>query len=243
MDNIRKLHTNAINLLSLIPHLQYLLPLKHPNSSLQSPFGQSPPIYKMFHQPPIIRTKPDRDTFLNLLLDLCNLIIHILANRRPTVIYRVHGTGAEKSDGLIDMVLRDDGRKRDFGKGFGDTDDGFELADCDGDAGTFVGVLFDLVDLFADFDKVGGKLLRGFVVEARGATGFGEADVRAHFVDGDFPFGTIRNGSVDVNVQHVLCHSLLLAKIQVLGLSTLSRAASWVSLTIKIKSKRERIVV
>ena len=197
----------------------------------------------MFHQPPIIRTKPNRDTFLNLLLDLCNLIIHILANRRATIIYRVHGTRAEKSYGLIDMVLCDDGRKRHFGEGFGDANDGFELADRDGDAGTFVGVLFDLVDLFADFDKVGGKLLGGFVVEMRGATGFGEADVRAHFVDGDFPFGTIRNGSVDVDVQHVLCHSLLLAKRQVLWLSTLSRTASWVSLTMKIKSKRERMVV
>lgn len=40
-----------------------------------------------------------------------------------------------------------DGGERDFGEGFGDADDSFELADGDGDGRSRVGVEFDAVHL------------------------------------------------------------------------------------------------
>lgn len=44
----------------------------------------------------------------------------------------------------------------DFGKGFGDTDDSFELTDCNGDRGAGIGFEFSGVDLLADRDEVRG---------------------------------------------------------------------------------------
>jgi hypothetical protein len=54
----------------------------------------------------------------------------------------------------------------DFGEGFGDTDYGLELTDCDWDGGTGVGFEFCGVDLLADGDEMGGKLFGCFRREA-----------------------------------------------------------------------------
>lgn len=62
-----------------------------------------------------------------------------------------------------------DGGEGEFGEGFGDADDGFELADCDGDAGAGVGGDFGGVHLAADGDEVGRELFAGFGGEARRA--------------------------------------------------------------------------
>ena len=64
------------------------------------------------------------------------------------------------------MVFGSYGGKGEFGKGFRDADYGFELADCDGDAGA--GVCSDLgrMDLPAYGNEVGRKLFAGFGGEA-----------------------------------------------------------------------------
>lgn len=70
------------------------------------------------------------------------------------------------------MGFGGDGGEGEFGEGFGDADDGFELADCDGDAGAGVGGDFGGVDLAADGDEVGRELFAGFGGEAgRAASG------------------------------------------------------------------------
>ena len=53
-----------------------------------------------------------------------------------------------------------------FGEGFGDADYGFELADCDGDAGAGVCGDFGRVDLPADGNEVGRKLFASLGGEA-----------------------------------------------------------------------------
>lgn len=65
------------------------------------------------------------------------------------------------------------GGEGEFGEGFGDADDGFELADGDGDRGAGGGGEFGAVDLAADGDEVGGELFAGFGGEAGGATADG----------------------------------------------------------------------
>ena len=60
------------------------------------------------------------------------------------------------------MGFEGDGGECEFGEGFGDADDGFELTDCDGDAGTGVGGDFGRMDLPADGDEVGRELFAGF---------------------------------------------------------------------------------
>lgn len=67
------------------------------------------------------------------------------------------------------MGLGGDGREGEFGEGFGDADDGFELADSDGDGGAGVGGEFGAVNLAADGDEVGGEFFGGFGGEAGGA--------------------------------------------------------------------------
>jgi len=54
----------------------------------------------------------------------------------------------------------------DFGEGFGDTDYGFELTDCDWDGGTGIGFEFGGVDLLADGDEVRGEFFGCFRGEA-----------------------------------------------------------------------------
>lgn len=62
-----------------------------------------------------------------------------------------------------------DGAQGEFREGFGDADDGFELADGDGDRRADVGGLFGLGDAVADGDEVGGELFGGGGGEAGGA--------------------------------------------------------------------------
>ena len=64
------------------------------------------------------------------------------------------------------MVFGGYGGKGEFGEGFGDADDGFELADGDRDAGAGVCGDFGRVDLPADGDEVGRELFAGFGGEA-----------------------------------------------------------------------------
>ena len=61
------------------------------------------------------------------------------------------------------------GLEGEFCEGFGDADDGFELADCDGDGGARVGGEFGGVDLPTDGDEVGGELFGGGGGETGGA--------------------------------------------------------------------------
>ena len=68
------------------------------------------------------------------------------------------------------MGFRGDGRQGEFGEGFGDADDGFELADCDGDAGAGVGGYLGGVHLPADGNEVGREFFAGFGGEAGRAT-------------------------------------------------------------------------
>ena len=59
-----------------------------------------------------------------------------------------------------------DGGEGEFGEGFGDADDGFELADRDGDARAGVCGDFGRVDLPADGNEMGRELFAGFGGEA-----------------------------------------------------------------------------
>lgn len=52
---------------------------------------------------------------------------------RDSLLDGVHGGCEEETDGFVDVVFVRDGGEGDFGEGFGDTDDGFELTDGDGD--------------------------------------------------------------------------------------------------------------
>ena len=72
------------------------------------------------------------------------------------------------------MGFRGEDGEGEFGEGFGDADDGFELADCDGDAGARVGGDLGGVHLSADGNEVGGEFFAGFGGEAgRAASGCG----------------------------------------------------------------------
>lgn len=67
------------------------------------------------------------------------------------------------------MGFGGNGREGDFGEGFRYADDGFELADGDGDGGAGVGREFGAVDLAADGNEMGGKFFGGFGGEAGSA--------------------------------------------------------------------------
>lgn len=70
------------------------------------------------------------------------------------------------------MGFRGDGGEGEFGEGFRDADDGFELADCDGDAGARVGGYLGRVHLSADGNEVRREFFAGFGGEAgRAASG------------------------------------------------------------------------
>ena len=59
-----------------------------------------------------------------------------------------------------------DGGEGELGEGLGDADDGFELADRDGDAGARVGGQLGRVHLAPDGDEVGREFFAGFGGEA-----------------------------------------------------------------------------
>lgn len=71
------------------------------------------------------------------------------------MLYGVHGRSEEESDGFVDVLLCGDGGELELCEGFGDTDDGFELTDCDWDRGSLICVHFCLAYLLADGDEVG----------------------------------------------------------------------------------------
>lgn len=60
------------------------------------------------------------------------------------------------------MRFKGDGREGEFGERFCDTDNSFELTDCDWDAGARVGADFCGMNLSTDGDEVGGELFAGF---------------------------------------------------------------------------------
>lgn len=64
------------------------------------------------------------------------------------------------------MGFESDGGEGKFGEGLGDADDGFELADRDGDGRAGGGGDFGGVDLAPDGDEVGGELFARFRGEA-----------------------------------------------------------------------------
>ena len=57
-----------------------------------------------------------------------------------------------------------------LGQRLGYSDDGFELADRDGDAGPSGGEKFGCVDLFSDGDEIGGEFFGGGGGEAGSAS-------------------------------------------------------------------------
>lgn len=60
------------------------------------------------------------------------------------------------------MRLGGNGRERKLGQRLGDTDNGLELTDGDGDGRARVGLNFGSMNLTADGNKVGRQLLCGF---------------------------------------------------------------------------------
>ena len=90
------------------------------------------------------------------------------------------------------MGFRGDGGEGEFGEGFGDADDGFELADGDGDAGARVGGYFGRVHLPPDGDEVGGEFFAGFG---------GEAGRAASGCDGNVSVGLGRQGGLAYDLQ------------------------------------------
>lgn len=142
----------------------------------------------------------------------------------------VHGRSEEEANGFVDVGFRGDGGEREFGEGFGDADDGFELADRDGDAGARVGGDFGRVDLSPDGDEVGRELFARFGGEAgRAASGgffllellegkregalflrFAVADVPLHLVDRNLGFYLFfHSSSSHLNAHHMTRYPLI----------------------------------
>lgn len=96
-----------------------------------------------------------------------DLLVQLLAALVGALVHGVHGGREEEADGLVDVGLGGDGGQADLGERFGDADDGFELADGDGDGGARVGLEFGGVHLLADGDEVGGEFLGGFSGKVR----------------------------------------------------------------------------
>ena len=78
----------------------------------------------------------------------------------------IHGRCQEETDGFVDVRLERYGREGEFGKGFGNSDDGFELANGDGDGGAGGGGNFSRAYLPTDGDEMRGELFTGFGGEA-----------------------------------------------------------------------------
>ena len=86
---------------------------------------------KLPHETLIARAPPDRQSALQLLLDRLDLGLQLGAGHPVCGAAGgdgVHGGVFEEADGLFDVVRLDGGGEGDFGDGFGDPDDGFELA-------------------------------------------------------------------------------------------------------------------
>lgn len=98
-----------------------------------------------------------------LFLDLAHFVHEFSIRAHPTCAFTlrhgVHGTGEEEPDGLVDMVFLGDGRQCHLGEGLGDTDDGLQLTDSDGDGRAHVAVPLGASDAVADRDEVGRKFL------------------------------------------------------------------------------------
>ena len=127
------------------------------------------------------------------------------------------------------MVFGGYGGKGELGEGFGDADDGFELADGDGDAGARVCGDFGRVDLPADGDEVGRELFAGFGGEAgraaseihgelccflwkaeRSCLRFAIADVPLHLLNRDFSFCLLLHSpSSHLDAHHMSRYSLI----------------------------------
>lgn len=116
----------------------------------------SPPIDKLSPQRPQTRTPANRQPPPQLLLHFAHLL-HQLSAALARVLAlgnRVHRTGQEETDGFVNMCFGRDGREGEFGERLGDADDGFELADRDGDRAACVGGGFRRCDAAPDRDEV-----------------------------------------------------------------------------------------
>ena len=129
------------------------------------------------------------------------------------------------------MFFRRYGREGEFGEGFRDADDGFELADCDRDAGADVSLGFGGRDAAADGDEVAGELLGGGGGEARGAAAvvsllatvrtweggkegnsrLAEAYISLHLLDGDLNIDLLLEPLTPLVDIHDVLRDLLIA--------------------------------
>lgn len=142
-----------------------------------------PTRHKLPPQRPQTRTPPNRQSPAQLLLHLPNLLHQLSIPTHTTtdtagalaLCDGIHGGGEEETNGFIDVRFVGDRGQSEFGEGFGDADDGLELAHSDGDGGADVGGFFGLRHAVADRDEMGGELFGGGGGEARGApsVGFG----------------------------------------------------------------------
>jgi len=203
-------------------HLHRLPPLQHHQRPIQRLFAIPPPLHKLPPQRRQTRTPPNRQPPPQLLLHLRNLLHQLLAALALALRDGVHGRGEEEADGFVDVGFGGDGGEGQFGEGFGDADDGFELAHGDGDGGAGVGGEFGAVDLAADGDEVGGELFGGGGGEAGGAAAglglevlccsayevgerglrFAVADVSLHSFDRNLGFGLV----FDTSSAHLDAH-------------------------------------
>ena len=187
------LSTAPINLTPTIPNLHRLSPLHDHQRPVERLLAPPPPLHQLPPQRRQTRTPANRQPPPQLLFNPGTLLHHLLAALALALSDGVHGRSEEEANGFVDVVFRGDGREGEFGEGFGDADDGFELADGDGDAGAGVCGNFRRVDLPADGDEVGRELFAGFGREAgRAASGiYGE--LYCSLRKGEMEFLTICN--------------------------------------------------
>jgi hypothetical protein len=88
------------------------------------------------------RAPADRQSALELRLHASHFIIELAATLRAALVDGIHGGAKEETDGLVDVLLCGDGGEGELGEGLGDADNGFELANGDGDGRAGVGLEF-----------------------------------------------------------------------------------------------------
>lgn len=110
-----------------IPPLQHQQRPIQPRLTVSFPLDKLPPKRRQAGAPANGQPPPQ------LLLQFCDFLIELLAPLILALVDCVHRTGQEEPDCLIDMLCGGDGGQGELRKGFGDADDGLELADCDGD--------------------------------------------------------------------------------------------------------------
>lgn len=77
------------------------------------------------------RTPPDRQPSSHLALNLFDFLVEFASGEAFDRSGRdgIHGGVLEETDGFVDVMREHGWRQREFGEGFRDSDDGFELSD------------------------------------------------------------------------------------------------------------------